>query len=436
MISLLITLFSGWQSWLLHTHFEEMSRKHIVLTKDVGRIMLLDEGLTMSARMAAATGDFSYEKRYDQLDEQLTRKINEVRTILPAPEIKPFVGETDEANLALVKMERQAFALAHQGKREEATALLVSTEYMRLKKVYAGGMEKTVNAANNLIEKDVLHLRLLSSWLTGISAVGTLLLLVTWFFAIRSARSWATERIIAEDALRNAQEELVRKESLAVLGKIADNVGHELRNPLGVMNNAVYFLQTVLSDADENVKEYLDIIHDEIESADHILSDLLDAVRTKPPQPESVEVGELLTQILQASPTPESVTVQLDIPDRFPSLLVDPLQIQQVFRNLITNAMEAMPEGGMLEIRARAETDGKALTISVCDSGIGMTPEILPNLFQPLFTTKTRRIGLGLAVVKKLTEANGGSVAVQSTPGKGSTFFVTLPAVALAEGGA
>lgn len=227
--------------------------------------------------------------------------------------------------------------------------------------------------------------------------------------------------------LLEVQNELVRKESLAVLGKIADNVGHELRNPLGVMNNAVYFLQSVLPDADESVKEYLDIISDEIASADHILSDLLDAVRTKPPRAESVEIGELFTQVLQASPIPPSITVQLDIPEPSPILLVDPLQIQQVFRNLITNAMEAMPEGGTLEIRASAEADANALTISVRDSGIGMTPEILPNLFQPLFTTKIRRIGLGLAVVKKLTEANGGSVAVQSTPGKGSTFSVTLP---------
>jgi len=227
--------------------------------------------------------------------------------------------------------------------------------------------------------------------------------------------------------LLEAQNELVRKESLAVLGKIADNVGHELRNPLGVMNNAVYFLQTVLPDADESIKEYLDIIHDEIASADHILSDLLDAVRTKPPRPENVEIGELLTEILQASPTPESVTVQLDIPEPCPSLLVDPLQIQQVFRNLITNAMEAMPEGGTLEIRAVENKPDGSVTISMHDSGSGITQEILPKLFQPLFTTKIRRIGLGLAVVKKLTEANGGSVTVQSTSGKGSTFFVTLP---------
>jgi C4-dicarboxylate-specific signal transduction histidine kinase len=227
--------------------------------------------------------------------------------------------------------------------------------------------------------------------------------------------------------LLEAQDELVRREKLAVLGQIAGNVGHELRNPLGVMNNAVYFLRTVLSEADATTREYLDIIGDEIAAADHILSDLLDAVRTKPPQPETVEIGELLTEALHACHIPEPVTVHQDIPATCPPVRVDPQQMQQVLRNLISNGIEAMPEGGTLEIRASAAAEGKAVIISIRDEGAGISPEHQARLFQPLFTTKARRIGLGLAVVKNLTEANGGSVAVQSEPGKGSTFIVTLP---------
>jgi signal transduction histidine kinase len=221
-----------------------------------------------------------------------------------------------------------------------------------------------------------------------------------------------------------------------VLGQIAGSVGHELRNPLGVMSNAVYFLQTILPDADESVKEYLEIIKSEIAGSERIVSDLLDSVRTKPPQTESISVAELIEQTLRKLDIPSSVTLKLDIPETLPTLQVDPQQIHQVFRNLISNGIEAMQEGGMLEIRAVADEASKQITLSVRDNGIGMTPEQMGKLFQPLFTTKTRGIGLGLVVVKNLTEANGGSVAVQSTPGKGSTFSVTLPAVALAEGGA
>ncbi|TAJ75987.1 MAG: response regulator [Gallionellaceae bacterium] len=229
-VSMLIIILGGWQSWQMHQHSEEMSARHIALTEDIGRIMLFDEVLTMSARMTAATGDFSYEKKYDQFDPQLTAEIDKVRTLLPQSEIAPFVGETDAANTALVEMERQAFALTHQGRRQEATALLSGDEYMRLKKIYAGGMEKTVNAANALIEREARHFRFLSRWLAAASAVCILALLVAWFFANRSARSWAAERREAEDALRKTRDELeVRvKQRTADLFGANEQLQHEI----------------------------------------------------------------------------------------------------------------------------------------------------------------------------------------------------------------
>jgi len=229
--------------------------------------------------------------------------------------------------------------------------------------------------------------------------------------------------------LLRAQEELVRKEKLAVLGQVAGSVGHELRNPLGVMSNAVYFLQTVLTDADDTTKEYLNIIKSEIAGSERIVSDLLDSVRTQPPQPEIVSVAELIEQTLRKCRVPSSVTVKLDIPETLSPLRVDAQQIHQVLRNLISNGVEAMPEGGTLEIRAVENKPDGTITVSVRDSGTGIAPDVLPKLFQPLFTTKARGIGLGLVVVKNLTEANGGTVKVESEAGKGTQFAITLPAV-------
>lgn len=227
--------------------------------------------------------------------------------------------------------------------------------------------------------------------------------------------------------LEAAQEELVRAEKLALLGQVADAVGHELRNPLGVMNNAVYFLQTVLADSDETTREYLGIIEDEIADAGRIVSDLLDAVRTKAPQPDSVVVEGLLQQTLTKCELPPAVTVRLAVPTGLPAIRVDPVQMHQVFWNLVRNAVEAMPEGGVLEIGAREDPSAHAVTVSIRDTGIGMTPEHQARLFQPMFTTKSRRVGLGLVVVKNLTEANGGHVEAASTPGQGSVFTVSLP---------
>jgi len=207
-ISLLTGVFGGWQAWQMHNRFQELSDKQAHVTEDIGRIMLFEEVLTMSARMAAATGESAYEKRYDQFDAQLTAVINHVRADLPQLEIEPFIRETDEANRALVKMERQAFALMHQGRRQEAMALLTGNEYLRLKKVYAGGMEKTADAMKLVLKREQRHLHYLTDLAAVANVVGILVLLAAWFFAARSARSWAAERREAEEALRKARDEL------------------------------------------------------------------------------------------------------------------------------------------------------------------------------------------------------------------------------------
>ena len=224
-----------------------------------------------------------------------------------------------------------------------------------------------------------------------------------------------------------SQEELVRTEKLSVLGKVADSVGHELRNPLGVMNNAVYFLQSVLSGADDTTKEYLGIIKDEIGNADRIVGDLLDAVRTKPPQLQVVDVIEIIEQALSKCVVSPSVHIVVDMPVALPTIQVDPLQMQQVFRNLISNGIDAMPQGGELKIRAEEDKPANTIKVSIRDTGTGIAPEQMSRLFQPLFTTKSRGIGLGLMVVKNLTQANGGKVEAQSEVGKGTVFTITLP---------
>ncbi len=254
-----------------------------------------------------------------------------------------------------------------------------------------------------------------------------------------------TEQKHAEDQIRNlnedlevkvrdrtqqlldAQEELVRKEKLALLGQVADSVGHELRNPLGVMNNAVYFLQTFLTDADATTMEYLEIIKTEIDDADRIVSALLYSVRTKPPQPVEVGLGELINLTLHKVNVATAITVTRDIPETLPLVRVDARQMQQVFRNLISNCVEAMPEGGTLAINAVENIQEGMVSVSICDTGCGIPPEVMDKLFQHLVTTKTRGIGLGLVVAKNLTEANGGTIMVESAIGRGTTFTVVLP---------
>jgi PAS domain S-box-containing protein len=228
--------------------------------------------------------------------------------------------------------------------------------------------------------------------------------------------------------LREAQEQLVRHEKLATLGQLAGGVGHELRNPLGVINSAVYYLKLVQPDADEKIKKYHLMIEQEVYTAGRIINDLLDFGRIVSPDRQPVSIPELVQRVLTRFPVPASVQVKLKLPASLPQVFADPIHLEQVLGNLTTNACQAMKDredGGKLTISANLKDDQVAIAIQ--DTGTGITPEAMQKLFEPLFTTKLRGIGLGLAVSKKLAEANGGRIAVSSEPGQGATFTVYLP---------
>jgi len=225
--------------------------------------------------------------------------------------------------------------------------------------------------------------------------------------------------------LKEAQGELVRKEKLAILGQLAGGVGHELRNPLGVISNAIYYLKTILSEADDNTREYLGIISSEVCNADKIVSDLLDISRTKSAERQETAVSELVVQALKKQAPPEEIKVSIEIPSDLPPVFIDSRQITQVLVNLFTNACQAMSEGGKLTITAQANKDKVPLCLT--DTGCGISKENIKKLFEPLFTTRARGIGLGLTVSRNLVEVNGGMIEVESEEGKGSTFTVILP---------
>lgn len=238
------------------------------------------------------------------------------------------------------------------------------------------------------------------------------------------------EEVVRErtEELEEAQEELIRKEKLATLGQLAGSVGHELRNPLSVISNAIYFLKMLHSSADETTREYLGIINTEVSKSEKIISDLLNFSRTgltAHVEKERVEVSALVASALEEHPPKESVTASVHLPANLPPVFVDSQQINQVLVNLITNACQAMSEKGTLTIEAKEK--GEDVLLSVTDTGCGIAAENMQKLFEPLFTTKAKGIGLGLAVSRNLVEANGGRIEVKSKVGQGTTFILTLP---------
>ena len=228
-------------------------------------------------------------------------------------------------------------------------------------------------------------------------------------------------------ALQEAQTQLIRREKLAVLGQMAGSVGHELRTPLAVIKNAVYLLHLELSEPTGNVAEMLGMINTEIGTADRIVRDLLDFARTGTMLPLSIEPLELIASAVARAQVPDRVGVVIDLPVALPNLLADPVQMEQVLVNLITNAFEAMPDGGTLTLTGWVHPDGKHVVLSVSDTGSGIASEVMEHLFEPLFTTKPRGIGLGLTICRHHVEANGGTIEVTSADGAGTTLTVTLP---------
>ena len=212
-------------------------------------------------------------------------------------------------------------------------------------------------------------------------------------------------------ALQEAHEQLISQEQLAVLGQLAGGVGHELRNPLGVIKNVAYLLHQLLSDPDPGFREALDTLDRGVESADRVIRALLDFARTKLPSRREVSLNDVVREALSRVTAPDSVSVRCELDETLPPILADPDQLGQVCSNLIDNAIQAMPEGGRLVVKTtrRSHTE---VDISVADTGMGIPEENLERVFEPLSTTKVTGIGLGLALVRTFVEAHGGTVEV------------------------
>ena len=224
--------------------------------------------------------------------------------------------------------------------------------------------------------------------------------------------------------LKDANERLVRSERLAAIGELAGMVGHDLRNPLAGIKNATYYLKkkgTAISEA--QAKEMLQTIDKCVEHSNKIVSDLLDYSKEIRLEPQECSPRLLLLESLAMVRVPEKVKIVNNLLHK-QTLEVDSDKIERVFANLIKNAIDAMPNGGKITIDSKVNEN---MEISFTDTGIGISDEILPKIFSPLFTTKAQGMGFGLAICKRIIESHGGMITVKTAVNQGTTFTVTLP---------
>ena len=403
-----------------------------------GEIRRLDEVLTMSARMAATTGEGRWITRYNDNVDPLDQAIKEMLDLAGSPAATQRVHATDAANVALIAMETRSFELVHAGHRREAYALLTSAEYERQKAIYAAGMAAAMSMVHEGFAAETAQ-----SWrglivASVFSVLGVFICFIVWSRLMR--RSFRKQQHLAEVA--GAERDAATAANAAKSSFLA-NMSHELRTPL----NAVIGYSEMLREGAEEDGRKSDITdHDRVIGAAKrlltLIDDLLDLSKAEAGKivlkPREFDVRDLVEATL-ATVAPAAAArgnrSHFAAANDLGVGLTDEFRLGQCLLNLLSNAAK-FTRDGEITTHARRETsaDGDWLVFEIADTGVGMTEAQVSELFQPFVQVETAvaqahgGTGLGLAITRQLARLLGGDVEVQSRPGEGSLFTVRVPA--------
>jgi signal transduction histidine kinase len=386
------------------------------LARDIEQIRYYDELLTMSARLAAATGDMSYEQRYRDAVPKLDLVIADAFTLVPDSTARAAVSETDAANRALVALEESSLRLLAAGDRAASYEQLTGSRYVELKALYAKGMnvaltllEEAETAATNRSNRQQTG----SLVAGGLAAAGVGLM---WF---RSTVGLNRSR----GRLKNSGES--KNEFLA-------GVSHELRTPLTAVVGYSSILRSDWASMDDGEhQELVALIHQQSTEMAHIVEDLLVATRLDHGELTvsrlTVQMAREIESVLAALPVPDQSTLVVSVPDSI-GVIGDPSRIRQVVRNLITNAYRY----GGTSIVVDATNINNTSVLSVTDNGPGLPREEWELVFEPYYRSHNRTgltdsVGLGLTVSRRLAREMGGDLVYRGTDLE-SVFSLSLPA--------
>ncbi len=220
----------------------------------------------------------------------------------------------------------------------------------------------------------------------------------------------------------------MEKESLELIRRIAMVVGHELRNPLAVINNSAYYLKTKLASEgrlDPKVEKHLGMVASEISRLDRMIGDILSYSRPLAVKAAPSSLNACLERALEDYPFPESISLKKELAREEPQAPLDEAAFQDCLRRILDNAVEAMPGGGTLTVATQVTGDG--ISLEVRDSGPGIKPEALACIFEPFLTTKPRGLGLGLALARRVVEALGARFEARNLEKEGAAFRILWP---------
>ncbi len=436
----------------LYSEFKTAESQYRRIIELNGVITHLDEVLTMSARMAAATGDLKWETRYRGFEPKLDAAIKEAIGLAPEAVMSEAVKQTDTANIKLVAMENEAFDLVRRGDREGAARLLYSSEYEGQKCLYSEGIARTAGALERHMQRNCN--RRCTAVLVGFisAAFAISLALFAWFAALRMRRD-ITKCKRAEQELKHVNEQLEtsvrRANELAQEATVADlaksqflaSMSHEIRTPM----NAIIGFSEVL--AEEKLtyeqKDHVSIIRGSAEHLLQLINDILDFSKIEAGKLDinitdyslerlfvviesllrpMAQKKELAFEVLQCGPLPAQIRT-------------DPFRLNQCLVNLVNNAIKFTEKGHVyVSISSQEVNDKPYIRFDVEDTGIGIPADKQDSIFEEfaqIDSGATRRFGgagLGLAITRKLAHLLGGELSLTSKVGAGSVFSLTIPA--------
>ena len=234
-------------------------------------------------------------------------------------------------------------------------------------------------------------------------------------------------REFAEEELAKARSSLVRQTRLGAIGQMASSLAHDIRNPLGAIRNAAYYLRRRVPEHERKWADYLELIEREVVASDRIISHMMDLVRNRPLERVAVDLGELLDAVERRLRVRDGVRIERDLePEPF-DVIVDSAQFERVLDNLLSNAVQASV--GRVLVRARRAEESDMITVE--DDGPGVPEHVVGHLFEPLVTTKAKGTGLGLTICEQIVSEHGGTIDYSPRAGGGARFRVVLPAAAV-----
>ena len=229
------------------------------------------------------------------------------------------------------------------------------------------------------------------------------------------------------DELAQTEEQLRHADRLSALGKLSAGIAHEVRNPLASIKGTAEILSEKFNPEDKEY-EFVEILIKEVNRLDAVIVGFLDFAKPKLPKLKLSNINDIILSVLKLTEhqmTKARISLKTHLEDSLPSVYVDPEQIKQVFLNLIINAIQAMPDGGRMEVKSHRNSSKIVCTFS--DTGIGISNEQQNDLFTPFYTSKKNGTGLGLAIVYRILEGHKGEIKFTSEKNKGACFTISLP---------